>query len=147
MEVILKQDIGGLGKAGVVVKVKDGFGRNFLIPGGLALPLTAGNLKKLEQEKKQKTLEIEKTKKQAEDLKEKLAGMSLTIPVLAQEDDKLYGSIGAQELSQALKEEGLEVDKSIIALDQPIKALGIYEVPLALHPEVPAKIKVWIVKK
>ena len=147
MEVILKQDIGGLGKAGAVVKVKDGFGRNFLLPGGLALPLTAGNLKKLEQEKKQKALEIEKTKKQAEDLKEKLAGMSLTIPVLAQEDDKLYGSIGAQELSQALKEEGLEVDKSIIALDQPIKALGIYEVPLALHPEVSVKVKVWIVKK
>ncbi len=73
--------------------------------------------------------------------------MSITLPVLVQEDEKLYGSITAADLSASLKEEGVEIDKGLIDLSEPIKALGIYEVAVNLHPEVPAKVKVWVVKK
>ena len=147
MEVILNQDIDRIGKAGSTVKVKDGFARNFLIPNGLAVPLTSANLKKLEQEKQQKALQSEKVKRNAEELKDKLARLSLTMPVLTHEEDKLYANITAQDLAAALKEEDFDIDKNSIALDEPIKALGIYEVAVKLHPEVMAKIKVWIVKK
>lgn len=147
MEVILNQDIDRLGKAGQIVKVKDGFARNFLIPNSLAVPLTPTNLKKIEQEKQRKILKLERAKKEAEDLKEKLTSLSLTIPVLTHEEDKLYGSIASGELAAALKEEGFNIDKNSIILDEPIKSLGIYEVPVNLHPEVATKIKVWVVKK
>ena len=147
MEVILNKDIDRIGKAGYIVKVKDGFARNFLIPNGLAVPVTSVNLKKLEQEKQQKALQLEKVKREAEELKGKLARLSLTIPVLTHEEDKLYASITAQDLAMALSEEGFNIDKNSIVLDEPIKALGIYEVPINLHPEIPAKVKVWIVKK
>jgi large subunit ribosomal protein L9 len=147
MEVILKQDVEKLGKAGSVVKVKDGFGRNYLIAKGLAIPVTASNLKQLEQEKQRKEAQQVIRKKEAEAVKEKLAGMSLTIASLTQDDEKFYGSITNQDIAQALKDEGLEIDKNIIMLDEPIKALGIYEVPVELHPEVQTKVKVWIVKK
>ncbi len=147
MEVILNQDVNRLGKAGQTVKVRDGFARNFLIPNGLALPLTAVNLKKLEQEKQKKLLGLEKAKKGSEELKVKIENLSLTIPVLTQEGDKLYGGISAADLANALSEEGFSIEKTLIVLDEPIKSLGIYEVPIKLHPEVSAKIKVWIVKK
>ena len=149
MEVILNKDIDRLGKAGSIVKVKDGFARNFLIPNGLALPLTAANLKRIEQEKQRKTLQLEKHKKEAEELKEKLASLSLTIPVLTQEqeEDKLYGSITPVDIASALKEEGFDIDKNSIILDEPIKSLGIYEIHIEVHPEVSAKIKLWVVKK
>jgi len=147
MEVILNQDVERLGKAGQIVKVKEGFARNFLIPNGLAVSLTAANLKKLEQEKQKKVLQLDKSRKGAEELSARLASLSLTIPVLTQEEDKLYGSIAAQDVAAALKEEGFEIDKKSIVLDVPIKSLGIYEVPIELHPEVSCKIKIWVVKK
>ncbi|MDD4894738.1 MAG: 50S ribosomal protein L9 [Candidatus Omnitrophica bacterium] len=147
MEVILNKDVDRIGKAGQVVKVKDGFARNFLLPNRLAVPVTSGNLKKLEEEKQQRALQLAKTKHEAEELRDKLARLSLTIAVLTHEEDKLYANIAAQDLAAALGEEGFSIDKALIALDEPIKALGIYEVPVKLHPEVSAKIKVWIVKK
>jgi len=147
MEVILTQDVDKLGKAGAVIKAKDGFARNFLIPSKLAVPMTPQNLKRLERDRQKKSAELEKAMKAAEALKARLEGISLTISALIHEDEKLYGSIGAQEISSALKDEGLEIDKNFILLPDPIKALGIYEVPVNLHPEVTAKIKVWIVKK
>jgi len=147
MEIILKQDVDNIGKAGSVVKVKDGFARNFLIPNNLAVPGTGANLARLEEEKKKRGLQLEKAKKEAEALKSRLSSLSLTMSVLVREDEKLYGSIGAQEISAALKEEGFEIDKSMIVLQEPLKALGIYEVPLKIHPEITANIKVWIVKK
>ena len=147
MEVILKKDVNGIGKAGSVAKVKDGFARNFLFPNGLAQSCTVENLRKLEQEKQKKILESEKAKKEAEELKNKLSGLSLTIPVLIQEDERIYGSIGAAEIARALSEEGFQIDKNIIFLDEPIKSLGIYEVPIKIHPEITAKVKIWIVKK
>ena len=147
MEVILNQDVDKLGKCGAIVKVKAGFARNFLIPNGLALPLTTANLKKLNQEKLRKDLQLGKVKKECEALKERLAAVSITIPALTKEEDKLFGSITLQEIAHALKEEGFEIDKSSIMLDESIKSLGIYEIPIKLHPEVIANIKVWVVKK
>ncbi len=147
MEVILNQDVDKLGKAGAIVKVKEGFARNFLIPNKLAMPVTSSNLKKLQQEKQKKVAQIEKVKKEFEQLKDRLNGLSLTIPALIHEEDKLFGSISPQDIAQALKEEGFEIDKNSITMEQPIKSLGIYEIPIKLHPEVSTKIKVWIVKK
>jgi len=147
MEVILNKDVERIGKTGEVVRVKDGFARNFLIPHGLALPVTQGNLKKIEQAKARDMLSLEKAKNAAEEIKDRLSGLSLTIPVLVQEEEKLYGSITSVELARALKEEGFEIDKNAIILDEPIRALGIYEIPVKLYPDISAKIKVWIVKK
>ena len=147
MEVILTQDVAGIGKTGAVVKVKDGFARNFLLLKNLAMPVTAGNIKNLEQAKLRNLQKEEKTKKAAEELKSKIAALSLTIAVLTQENDKLYANITAQEVQKALSDEGYELDKKVIILEEPIKALGIYQVPLKLHPEVSGEVKVWIVKK
>jgi len=147
MEVILTKDVNKIGKAGSVVKVKDGFARNLLLPQKLAIPVTPGNLKKLEQEK-QKTLKcLEEKKQEAIILKERLDKMSLTISAITQDEKSLYGSVTAQDISNVLKEEGIEIEKSLIALAEPIKALGIYELDVKLHPEIQAKVKVWIVKK
>lgn len=151
MEVILKENISGLGKAGDVVKVKDGYARNFLFPKNVAVAVTEQNLKSLEQLRKVNAVKMEKEKKACEQMKDKLAQLSLTIPVLTQDKEKekerLYGSITAVEIHKALQDEGIEIDKNAIALEEPIKALGIYEVPVKLHPEVLATLKVWIVKK
>ena len=147
MKVILNKDVSGLGKEGSVHKVKDGYARNFLLPRGLALPLSDANLQKFDQMNKKRSEQLEKMRKQAEELKERLSNVSLTMPVLVHEENKLYGSISSLEIEQALKEEGFQIDKSLIKLDEPLKALGIYEVPVELHPEVEAKVKVWVVKK
>jgi large subunit ribosomal protein L9 len=147
MEVILNKDVEGVGKAGSVVKVKDGFARNFLFPKQLAVALTESNIKNIEQEKQRKSLKLEKEKKEAEQLKEKLDSISLTIPVLIQEKEKLYGSITSLEIQRALQDEGYDIDKNHIVLEEPIKSLGIYQIPIKLHPEVSAQIKVWVVKK
>jgi large subunit ribosomal protein L9 len=147
MEVILNQDVAKLGKAGSVVKVKEGFARNFLIPNKLAVPLTKENLQRIEQEREKKTAQLAKLKQEAESVRDRLAGISVTIPVLVHDAEQIYGSITSQEIWAALKEEGFTLDKNIIVLDEPIKTLGIYEVPVNLHPEVAVKIKVWIVKK
>ena len=147
MEVILRQDVDKLGKGGQIIKVKDGFARNFLIPNDLAVPLNSVNLKALEEQKQKKITQLEKVKKEAGELKERLAALSLTIPVLAKEEDGLYGSVSATEILCALKEEGFEIDRNSLMLEEPIKSLGIYEIPVKLHPEVIGKVKVWVVKK
>ncbi|MCM8800927.1 MAG: 50S ribosomal protein L9 [Candidatus Omnitrophica bacterium] len=147
MEVILREDVDKLGKAGSIVKVKDGFARNFLIPNGLAVPLTPSNLKMLQQQIQKKNLQLIEAEKKAEELKERLQFLSLTIPVLTQEEDKLYGSVTAKDIQEALKMEGFEIDKNCIILENPIKALGIYEVTIKLHPKVSAQVRIWVVKK
>jgi large subunit ribosomal protein L9 len=147
MEVILTKDVAKVGKAGAVVKVKDGFARNLLLPKGLAIPVTPGNLRKLEQEKQKLNQALEKDKQAAVALKERLDVLSLTLPAIAQDEKSLYGSITALDIANALKEEGIEVDKNRIILSEPIKLLGIYEIPIKLHSEITATLKIWIVKK
>lgn len=147
MRVILYKDIENLGKTGDVINVKDGFARNFLIRKRLALEAIPENLKRLELEKKRKEKERLEEKKKAEELSLKLKGISLTIPVETKDDESLYGSVSPSEISEALEEEGIKIDRKVISLEEPIKNLGIYEVPIRLHPEVETKIKVWVVKR
>jgi len=147
MKVILTDNIEKVGKLGTVVNVKDGFARNFLFPRKLAVPSTPGNLKALEAKMKKKAKELEALKDGAEKTRVRLEVLSLTMPVLTQEDDKLYAGISSVDILQALKDEGIILQKSDILLEEPIRALGIYEVPVKLHPEVEGKVKVWVVKK
>jgi len=147
MKVILTDNIEKVGKLGTMVNVKDGFARNFLFPRKLAVPSTPGNLKALEAKMKKKAKELEALKNEAEKTRARLEALSLTMPVLTQEDDKLYAGISSVDILQALKDEGIILQKSDILLEEPIRALGIYEVPVKLHPEVEGKVKVWVVKK
>ncbi|MCX7926758.1 MAG: 50S ribosomal protein L9 [Candidatus Omnitrophica bacterium] len=147
MEVILIKNVEGLGQENAVVKVKDGYARNYLFPRKLALPANEQNLRKLEQIKQMRQRQAEQAKIAAEKLRNKLSSLSLTIPVLVHEKDKLYGSVGPQEIRQALKEEGIDIEESAIIINEPIKTLGIYQVPLKLHPEVEGQLKIWVVKK
>ena len=146
MNIILKSKIKGLGEAFEVVKVKNGYGRNWLLPQGLALPATNANLRHLEVEKKRQVSRDLKLKDGALELAKKLAGTSVTVSVRVHEGDKLYGSVGAHEIAEKLAESGLQIDKLMIILDEPIKALGVFSVPVRLHADVEAKVKVWVVK-
>ncbi|MDD3087091.1 MAG: 50S ribosomal protein L9 [Candidatus Omnitrophica bacterium] len=147
MKVILTKDVEKIGKAGALMKVKDGFARNFLLPKGFAIEASAGNLKRLKQDQEKMALVLEKKKGVAEELKSRLDNFSLNIPVLVQEDGSLYGSISEVDICAALESEGIEVEKTCVIMEGPIKALGIYEVVLKLHPEVSSKLKIWVVKK
>ncbi|MBU1998853.1 MAG: 50S ribosomal protein L9 [Candidatus Omnitrophota bacterium] len=147
MEVILMQDVKGLGKAGSVVKVKDGFANNFLLLKKLAVPANQANLKIVEQDKKRRDLEYEKKKLEAQGLKERLEKLSFTMPAMVHDDEKIYGSITIHNIAEALDGEGFKIQKDSILLNEPLKSLGIFEVPVKLHPEITAKVKIWVVKK
>jgi large subunit ribosomal protein L9 len=147
MEVILTQDVKGIGKAQAVVKVKDGFARNFLLPQRLAFEATQKNLKQLAEIEKRNVSQLEKHKKEAQGLAVRLNSLSINVAVATNEEDGLYGSVLDTDIVDALKEEGFDIHREDILLSEPIKSLGIYDVPIKLHPDVQAKIKVWIVKK
>ena len=147
MEVILINDVEKIGKAGSVVKVKEGFARNFLFPHNLAKVATPGSLKQLEKEKQVRSAQYAKTKEESEEVKKRLNALSLTISALTQGEEKLYGSISGHDIAAALKDEGFLIDKNAIELAEPIKSLGVYELPVKLHPEVTATLKLWVVKK
>lgn len=147
MKVILIEDVLKVGSMGDIVHVKDGFARNFLFPKKLARPATASNLKIIEEIKKKKISALAKEKKLAEELKERLSLISCTIPVEASDDDRLFGSVTAQDVASAFEEEGISIDKRKIILDDSIRKLGVYHVAVKLHPEVTGEVKVWVVKK
>lgn len=147
MKVILRQNTEGLGQIGEVVDVKDGYARNFLIPRKLAYVALEGNIKALEEEKKTLSKKREQELAAAESLAAELEKVSVTIPVQVGEEDRIFGSVTTQMISDALKEKGNEIDKRKIEIDEPIKALGIYSVSIKLHPSVNAKIKVWVVRE
>jgi len=147
MEVILCQDVPSLGKCGQLVKVKPGHARNFLLPQKLACVATPANLKRIEQQKAKQQAEYAKTKKEAEVLAEQLAKVSCTVVVEVNDLDKLYGSVSEAEIAKALELEGHKIDRKLIVLDKPIDALGIFDVNINLHPEVTAKIRLWVAKQ
>ena len=147
MKLILIQQVEKLGALGDVVEVKEGYGRNFLIPRNLALPATEANIREVELQKRRETVLKENEKKAAEGLAEKLSAVSLTIPVEVGEDDRLFGSVTPINIVKAIEEEGVEINKRSILLEEPIKKLGAYEVQLKLHPEVTTTLKVQVVKK
>ena len=147
MEIILLQDIKTLGKEGDTVKVKDGYARNYLIPGRLGMLCTAGTVKILEAKRKRASKEREKEKKTAQALAEKLSQISLTIPMESGMEDKLFGTVTQEAILHALHEEGIQVDKKAIFIEEPIRKLGIYNIEVRLYPEVKSTLRLWIVKK
>jgi large subunit ribosomal protein L9 len=147
MQVILREDISNLGRTGEVVTVKDGYGRNYLIPRGLAVLATPRNVKRLDHEQRVIEQRDIKRQKSAEATKEQLEALSLTIAKHTGEEDKLFGSVTTRDIADALKEEGHDVDRRLIQLEQPIKALGVYTVPLKLGREVTAELKLWVVAR
>lgn len=147
MKIILRQDHEKLGKIGDAVVVKDGYARNYLIPRKIAYRATEGNLRTLEEEKKQQAKRTEKDFRDAEKLAQELEKISVTIKMKVGEDDKLFGSVTSQIITDSLKEKGFTVDKRMVDLGEPIKALGIYTVPIKLHTKITGKIKVWVVRE
>ncbi|MDD5686325.1 MAG: 50S ribosomal protein L9 [Elusimicrobia bacterium] len=147
MKIILKQEVEGLGKTGDVKNVKDGYARNFLFPKGLALAANENNLKIVEKEKNKILSIVKKKIDEAQEYAKKLSAVSVTIPVEVGEDNKVFGSVTPSDISDALKVEGFEIDKKSIIYEDNIKELGAFEVSVKVHPEVIAKIKVWVVKK
>jgi large subunit ribosomal protein L9 len=147
MKVILRKEHEKLGQIGSVVDVRDGYARNFLIPKGIAFPATEGSVRALEEEKKQSSLRLGKEKKASEKLAAEIEKLSLTIKMKVGEDEKLFGAVTSQMVSDALKEKGMEIDKRIIDLEEPIKALGIYSVNVKLPQSVTGVVKVWVVQE
>jgi large subunit ribosomal protein L9 len=147
MKVILVEDVKSLGKSGDQVNVAEGYARNFLIPKKLALGASPANQRVYENEAKARAKKHEKEKADAAVLASKLGSLSLTISRMAGEDDKLFGSVTNGDIAEALAKEGFKVDKRDIELLEHLKALGIFEVPVKLHPEVTAIVKVWVVKQ
>lgn len=144
-DVILKQDVEHLGSAGDVVDVKPGYARNYLLPQGLALRATEGNLTRIREEQRHEERAAERVRERAEALAGRLRGKSLTFNVRAGADGALYGSVTAQDLVDRLAEDDLEVDRSQVELDDPIKELGVYNVAVDLHEDVRPELKVWVV--
>ncbi|MFN3947822.1 MAG: 50S ribosomal protein L9 [Aquificaceae bacterium] len=142
MKVVLIRDLEGYGIFGDVINVKDGFARNYLIPRGIALPATEENLRHVRSIISQRARKLQKEKEKALELAKKLEGLMLEIFKQVGATGKLFGSVTAQDIAQALKEKGLEVDRKKVLFKNPIKEVGIYTVTLKLHPEVSVDIKV-----
>ena len=147
MKVILRKDQDKLGQVGAVVDVKDGYARNYLIPKGIAYPASDGSMRALTEEKKQAERRSTKELKANEKLAAELEKLSITIKMKVGEDEKLFGSVTAQMIADAVKEQGFDLDKRIIELPEPIKALGIYNVDVRLHQSITGKVKVWVVRE
>jgi large subunit ribosomal protein L9 len=147
MQVILRDDLDNLGKSGEVVNVKPGYARNYLLPRGLAIKATAGDIKRVEHEKKVIAARTAKLAKESQAEADKLSAVSVSIAVAVGEDDRLYGSVTSRDVAEALKDRGVIVDPKKVVLDEPLKALGLAEVPIKVGRGVTATVKVWVVKK
>ncbi len=147
MKVILIESMENLGEAGEIVEVKGGYARNYLLPRNLALAANSKNRSVYDEVHRQRTARSTKAKREAEVLAQKLAKASCTVPVAVGEEDRIFGSVTAQQISDLLNEQGFEIDRRTIELEEPIRALGVYDVPIRLHPEVVAQVKVWVVKE
>jgi len=147
MKVILRQEFSELGHIGDVVEVKEGYARNYLIPRNLAYLATSSSIQQLEEEKKQHVRALEKEKRASEKLAAELEKVSVTIQMKVGEDEKLFGSVTSQMITDSLKEKGLTVDKRHVELEDSIKALGIYTVNVKLPGGVVGNVKVWVVRE
>ncbi len=147
MEVILLAHVDGLGRRGQVVKVRPGYARNFLLPRRLALRATPGAKRLVQQEARQFEATDQQVRRVAEELAARLGGVELNIPVKADEEGKLYGSVGAAEIHTALLQQGVTVERKQVVLDHAIKHLGTQEVPVRLHLDVRGSVKVNVVQE
>jgi large subunit ribosomal protein L9 len=142
VKLILREDVENLGKGGDLVEVKPGYGRNFLLPRGLAVPANPKNVRELEHQKKVAEAKAAKLKASADAVARRLAETPVTLKRKVGEQDKLYGSVTALDIVEALGARGLQLDRRIIDLPEPIKTIGDHEVPVKLHREVVGKVKV-----
>ncbi len=147
MQIILTDNVVHLGRVGDVVKVKDGYARNYLLPRQLAVLATEGNVKRIEKEKSKRLAMYEEEKKQAQTLAADFAKISLTLTVEVNDQEKLYGAISETEILRALEAEGKKIAKRDLVIEKPIEDLGIFEIGVKLHPEVIAKVRLWVTKK
>lgn len=147
MKVILKEDIPKLGTMGETVKVAPGYGRNYLIPQGKAVLATSKNLKELEHQRQLILRKVELVRKDAESFAEKFRGLTLTLARKVLEEDKIYGSVSVGDISKALEEAGVEIERKMINLAEPIKSLGEFQVPVKVHADVTAELTVQVVKE
>ncbi len=145
MEVILREDVKSLGKAGELVRVRPGYARNFLLPKGLAYEASEGNKKRIAAETRARTTRVEAEKNEAQGFAAKLAAVTVTLTGKAGEEGKLFGSVTAPDIADPLAQQGLEIDRRRIELEHPIKALGFHSVAVRLHPEVHAEVRVQVV--
>jgi large subunit ribosomal protein L9 len=147
MQIVLLEDVPTLGKAGDTVKVSDGYGRNYLIPRKKAILATDKNIKNLEHQKRQIQQQMGNRKKDAERMAEQIEKLSCTFAKTVGESGKLFGSVTSMEIETYLKENGIDVDRKKILLEEPIKNLGMFTIPIKIHPEVTANLKVWVVQE
>lgn len=147
MKVILKENIPDLGEVGQTIEVKSGYGRNYLIPRNLAVPATPGHLKAIAEIERQHAIKEKKARKAAEVVKDKIEKLEISTEVLVGEEDKLFGSVTNADVARLLEAEGVRIDKRKILLEEPIKALGVYTVPIKIEKDVVANLKVWVQKK
>ncbi len=147
VEVLLMDQVEGLGIEGDVVKVADGYARNYLLPKGVATEVTEGKKRQIEKKRAERLVQLEKEKSAAEEIAKKIAGVECTIAAKVGENGKMFGSVGVPNILEKLAEQGLELDKNKIALAAPLHELGVFDVEIKLHPEVTGTLKVWIVEE
>jgi large subunit ribosomal protein L9 len=147
MEVILRHAVENLGKPGDVVKVKNGYARNYLLPHNLAYEATPGNLKRIQQERDRLEAAENQRRDTAQEQATKLEQVSLTFAARVGEEGKLFGSVTAADIAQQLEQQGHHIEKRQVDLHEPIKALGVYRVPIRLHADVKPEIRVWVIKQ
>lgn len=147
MEIILMEDVPSLGKVGDLVKVSDGYARNYLLPRKKAVRATAVSLKAVEREQHSLEYKQDKLEQEAQELAQKIEEISCTVAKPAGEEGKLFGAVTSADIEDALREQGISVDRKKIVLDEPIKNLGVYTISLKLHPQVMAQLKLWVVKE
>ena len=147
MKVILTEEVERLGDAGTVAEVKDGYARNFLLPRKLALAANRSNMSVYEEVKRQRQAQNTRAKREAEGMAKRLEKASCTVAVSVGEEDRIFGSVTGQQIGDLLRDQGFEIDRRDVQLDEPIRSLGVYDVAIQLHPEVAATVKVWVVKE
>lgn len=147
MKVILREDIADLGPAGKTVDVKAGYGRNYLIPRNMAILATKANLASIGEIQKQKDIRDKKSRREADKVKSAIEKISVSASVKVGEEDKLFGSVTSADIAALMKTEGITVDKRAIVLEEPIKSLGVYTVPVKVDKDIVADLKVWVIKE
>lgn len=147
IKVVLQTDVDNLGESGDVVRVRPGYARNFLIPRGLAAPATSSNLARVDEIKRLALARAEKDLAEAQALASKIQAVSVQIARAVGDEEKMYGSVTARDIEDAYRDAGVEIDRKRLQLNEPIKALGAFEVPLKLHPKVSVQLKVEVVKQ
>ena len=147
MQVILLEDVPSLGKAGDLVKVSDGYGRNYLIPKKKAILATEKSVRVLDHQKRMVQHRMARVKKDIQKIAEEIENLSCTFTRAVGESGKLFGSVTSMDIEAYLKDNGIEVDRKKIHLEEPIKSVGKFTVPIKLHPDVSAELKVWVVQE